>query len=86
MDQRTKELIAIGASVSGYCQPCLAYHLDKARELGIDEKDIQAAVEVGYMVEKGASTAMRKHVGLVLNQAQSKSGPCCSGSKPECCG
>ena len=29
----------------------------KARELGAGEEDIQAAIEVGYMVENGASTA-----------------------------
>ena len=86
MDERTKELIAIGASVSGHCQPCLAYHLGKARELGVGEEDIQAAIEVGYMVGKGASTAMRRYVAVVFNQAQSQGAPCCSGSNSECCG
>jgi len=33
MDEKTKELIAIGASVGAHCQPCLAWH-EKARELG----------------------------------------------------
>jgi len=86
MDGRTKELIAIGASVSGHCQPCLAYHLGKARELGVGEEDIRASIEVGHMVEKGASAAMRRYVALVFNQAQSQSVPCCSGSNSECCG
>ena len=27
MDERTKELIAIGASVGAHCQPCLTYHV-----------------------------------------------------------
>ena len=33
MDEKTKELIAIGASVSAHCQPCLTYHVAKAKEL-----------------------------------------------------
>ena len=69
MDERTKELIAIGASVSGHCQPCLASHLGKARELSIGEDEIQAAIEIGYRVEKGASTAMKKYVDEVFKKA-----------------
>jgi len=61
VDDRTKELIAIGASVSTHCQPCLAYHRGKAVELGIPDNDIKKAIEVGFMVEKGARNAMRKY-------------------------
>ena len=32
MDTQTKELIAIGASVTANCVPCLRYHLKMARE------------------------------------------------------
>ena len=86
MDERTKELIAIGASVSAHCQPCLAWHLNKARELGISEDDLQAAIEVGFMVEKGAGNAMRKYAHEILKQPQTKSKPCCPGGKSKCCG
>ncbi|MCE5296861.1 MAG: carboxymuconolactone decarboxylase family protein, partial [Euryarchaeota archaeon] len=36
MDERTKELVAIAASVAGHCQPCFRHHLGKAKELGIE--------------------------------------------------
>lgn len=85
MDALAKELIAIGASVSAHCQPCLDYHLGKARELGVNENDIEAAIGVGYMVEKGASTAMRSYVSLVFNR-ESQSGACCSDGNSGCCG
>ena len=52
MDERTKELIAIGASVGAHCQPCLTWHVEKAREMGIDDETIRAAIETGHMVEK----------------------------------
>lgn len=86
MDEKMKELIAIGASVSGHCQPCLTYHLGKAREFGVGEDEIRAAIEVGYMVERGASMAMRGHVDSVVNQAQSPGGSCCSAANSECSG
>ena len=86
MDERTKELIAIGVSIGTHCQPCLAYHLGKARELGVREEDIQAAIDVSYMVEKGASTAMKKYVNEILKQDKTQSTPCCSDSNSKCCG
>lgn len=83
MDERTRELIAIGVSVGAHCQPCLEFHLGKARELGIADEDIREAVKIGHMVESGASRAMQEFVGQVLDQAQG--GGCCSGGKSDCC-
>lgn len=88
MDERTRELISIGASVSAHCQPCLEYHLGKARELGADEADILEAIDLGYGMENGASTAMKKYVDRVLKQEAKPVGPCCpmSAGKAGCCG
>jgi AhpD family alkylhydroperoxidase len=58
IDERIKELIAVGASVSANCHPCIEYHVTKAREMKIDEAEIQQAVEVGRMVRKGAAGQM----------------------------
>jgi AhpD family alkylhydroperoxidase len=73
MDERIKELVAIGASVGAHCQPCLTYHINKAREQGIDDESIRAAVETGHMVERGAMLAMRKFTEDILsNQPATK--------------
>jgi len=45
MDEKTKELVAIGASVGAHFQPCLAWHVEKAREMGIDDDAIREAIE-----------------------------------------
>jgi len=82
MDERTKELIAIGASVGAHCQPCLTWHVEKARELGIDDEEIRAAIETGHMVEKGAMSAMRKFSASMLDSR--RSAECgCSTEKEE---
>ena len=87
MDEGIKELIAIGVSIGVHCQPCLAFHLEKAKELGIGEEDIQEAIQIGHMVEQGATTAMKKYERLLLGQTQAPSGPCCSGNtSSQCCG
>ncbi len=52
--------------MGAHCQPCLVYHVGKARELGIDDGMIRAAIEVGHMVEKGAMGAMRNFTADLL--------------------
>lgn len=58
VDDRIEELIAIGASVTANCQPCLEYHAGEAKKLEAETEDIQKAIEIGQMVKKGA---MRKY-------------------------
>jgi AhpD family alkylhydroperoxidase len=65
-DEKIKELIAIGASISANCHPCIKFHTKKARELKIDEAEIQQAIEVGKMVRKGAASQMDKLVEEIL--------------------
>jgi AhpD family alkylhydroperoxidase len=58
LDNKTKELIAIGASVSANCQPCLEYHAGKAIECGAEIEEVEQAIEVGKLVRRGAASKM----------------------------
>lgn len=51
MDDKTKELIAIGAAVAGNCIPCLQWHYKKCIELGIPEDKIKSAIAVAKIVK-----------------------------------
>ena len=75
-DDRIKELIAIGASISSNCHPCIKYHTAKARELKVDEDEIKQAIEVGKMVRKGAAGQMDKLIEELTRVAQSDSPGC----------
>lgn len=88
MNEQIKELIAIGASVSAHCQPCLTYHVEKARELGVDDEQIRAAIETGQMVERGATSAMRKFAATILDTSSASNPACSSDNTPPkaCCG
>ena len=88
MDDKTKELIAIGASIGAHCQPCLAYHVAKAGELGIEEEGIREAIAVGQMVEKGSMSAMKQFAAGVFNTPVAETPACCAGGKSKgkgCC-
>jgi AhpD family alkylhydroperoxidase len=58
LDEKTKELIAVGATITANCQSCLEYHAGKARELGVTAAELQAAVAVGREVRTGAGAKM----------------------------
>ncbi len=80
-NDRIKELVAVGASITANCQPCLRYHADKALEAGADPAAIAAAIETGKMVRKGASAKMdgyaaevRAGIDAAVPEAKS---PCC---------
>lgn len=59
MDERIKELIAIGASAAVNCHPCLDHHLAACHRLGLDRDEVKAAVEVGLAVNRGAAAKTR---------------------------
>jgi arsenite methyltransferase len=81
---KTKELIALGASIAGHCQPCLSYHVNKAKELGIDEQEIKDAITVGHMVEKGAMSAMRKFAEAAWDAPVDDVPLCCADDSSQC--
>ncbi len=60
MDERMRELVAMGAAAAANCHPCMDYHLAKCDELGIERDEVLAAVKVGLMVNRGAEKAIRK--------------------------
>ena len=72
MDERMKALIAIGASVTANCQPCIEYHLNKALELGIEKVEIAQAVDVAKGVRKGAANSMDKHAFNLIQESQDR--------------
>jgi AhpD family alkylhydroperoxidase len=78
---RIKELVAVGASITANCQPCLQYHMDKALEFGADAAEIAAAIETGKQVRGGAHAEMDAFVSDVKARAGA------SGAKDSaCCG
>lgn len=69
LDDKTKELIAIAASFTANCHPCLDYHVDLAQRLGALEGEIREAIEVGRHVRAGASGRTDRHAARLAGLA-----------------
>jgi AhpD family alkylhydroperoxidase len=68
IDDKIRELIAIGASIGANCVPCLRYHYSYAFELGVSLEDIQQAIEIGKMVREQP----RKHIDEEIPELQKR--------------
>ena len=73
MDERMKELVAMGTSAAANCHPCMDHHFRKCNELGIAQEEIVEAVRVGLMVNHGAERAIRKKARELLGEAMAES-------------
>lgn len=62
LDNQTLALIAVGASVSANCQPCLEHNVRTAIKCGADAAQITEAIEIGKRVQQGAANKMDKFV------------------------
>lgn len=68
MDPKTKELVAISASVAGRCQPCFRHHLGKAKELGIAAEDMQEAIALANRISDVGGQRMAEFVDVVIKE------------------
>jgi len=84
LENRIRELIAVGASITANCQPCLQYHTRKAVEFGADGQEIAEAIEMGKLVRKGAAAKMdtfSSGIGVTVpppTREEEKASGCCS--------
>jgi AhpD family alkylhydroperoxidase len=86
-----EELVAIGAAVASNCEPCLEFHVAKARELGVADDDIAEAVKTARRVKETPARSILKHADELLGTAVpqpaatslplvASNGACCSTS------
>jgi AhpD family alkylhydroperoxidase len=54
LDRKTKELVAIGASLTAKCQGCLEGHIKKARKFGATREEISESIAIAIGVNAAA--------------------------------
>ena len=70
LDGKTKELIAIGASVMADCIPCIEYHFSAAIKKGATVDEIREAFAISMSISSGSKRAKYTHVFEKLASAK----------------
>jgi AhpD family alkylhydroperoxidase len=69
LNEKMRELVAVGASITANCQPCLQIHVEKALGAGAHPDEVAAAIEMGNRVRKGAAAKMEEFASRVIQPA-----------------
>jgi hypothetical protein len=83
MDEKVKLLIAVGASITANCQPCLKTALTQSELVGVDRREVLEAIAIGRLVRKGAIGKMDKFASSLLQEDVESSDDCPFGSTRE---
>ena len=83
MENRVKLLIAVGASITANCQPCLKTAITEAQSAGVDNKEIVEAIAIGRVVRKGASGKMDRLASTLAGKDAVNADKCPFGSTEE---
>lgn len=78
IDRKTKELVAIGASLAAKCQGCLEGHIKKALKFGASKEEISEAIAIAIGVNAAAivdlSDIAAENTGIRLFDGSGPSG------------
>jgi AhpD family alkylhydroperoxidase len=75
LEQRDKELAAIGASIGCNCRPCIEHHIPAGREAGLSEPELADAVATARAVRDEAIEVLAPRVDELLGGTSVRSEP-----------
>lgn len=70
LDRKTKELIALGISITSLCDDCIAFHTQGALKAGASREEITEAIGVAVFMGGGPATMYATHALDALEQFQ----------------
>lgn len=68
LDNKTKELIAIGTAITGHCKYCIAIHVKKALDAGATKEEILEAAMVSTLMGGGLALTYVTDVKKALDE------------------
>lgn len=71
LEQRDKELAAIGASIGANCRPCIEHHLAAGREAGLSQTELDDAVRIAHALRRQAVELLAARVEGLLGRDSS---------------
>ena len=67
LEERTRELVALGASVAANCLPCFKYHFRKLNELEVTAAEMEEAVNIARKVKENPPRHMEELADKLLS-------------------
>lgn len=61
LEQRDKELVAIGASIGALCRPCIDHHIRAGRDAGLSDVELTRAVKTAQSTQRLAQQILFRH-------------------------
>jgi 4-carboxymuconolactone decarboxylase len=52
LNDRERELVALGAAMGSNCVPCIEYHIPEARKVGLNDRQISEAIGLADKVRQ----------------------------------
>jgi AhpD family alkylhydroperoxidase len=62
MDEKTREIIGVAASIAGHCHPCFKYHFKQAKILNISIRDLEETIEFAKSISEAGNKGMHEWV------------------------
>jgi AhpD family alkylhydroperoxidase len=75
LEQRDKELAAIGAAIGCNCRPCIEHHIPAGRDAGLSEAELAGAVACARAVRDEAIELLAPRVDQLLGRGDIPSEP-----------
>jgi 4-carboxymuconolactone decarboxylase len=74
LEQKDKELAAIGASIGALCRPCIEHHIPAARDAGLTEPELAQAVEIAEATHRTATELLLRRSHELLHATGTPAG------------
>lgn len=84
LEEKSENLIAIGAATASNCIPCFEHLYEKAITSGITLAQIRRASEIAGQVKAGANIAITNTVSELVGDKETSDLPCKQIAKESC--
>ena len=85
LEEKTENLIAIGAATAANCIPCFEHLYEKAITSGITMEEINRATKIAGRVKKGAHNALTKSIDELIGVEKTQESPGIQAADRSCC-
>ena len=85
LEEKTENLIAIGAATAANCIPCFEHLYEKAITSGITLEEINRATNIAGRVKKGAHNALTKSIDELIGVEKTQEFPGIQAAGRSCC-